>query len=96
MKIPESVKVGGKHYEIVYTNNLDSGIINANAEIDFRKLEIRISNSARSKMESDFIHELLHAVYDHLGYKEHDEKNVDELANALYMVIQDNPKMFQE
>lgn len=45
-------------------------------------------------MEADFWHELVHAILDHLGYRNHNEKKVDEMANALYMVIRDNPKMF--
>ena len=32
--------------------------------------------------------------YANRGYTEHDEKQVDELANALYMVIQDNKSLF--
>ena len=45
-------------------------------------------------MENDFIHEMLHGIYSFLGYCEHDEKKIDELASALYMVIKDNPEMF--
>jgi predicted metal-dependent peptidase len=45
-------------------------------------------------MEADFLHEIVHAVLEFMGYREHDEKKVDELAQALYMVIQDNPEMF--
>lgn len=33
-------------------------------------------------------------MLDHLGYTEHDEKKVDELANVLHMVILDNPAVF--
>lgn len=29
-----------------------------------------------------------------LGYRDHDEKRVDELANALHSVIVDNPDVF--
>lgn len=46
-------------------------------------------------MEADFLHEMLHGIFDHLGYVNHDEKKIDELANALYMVIQDNPEVFE-
>lgn len=35
-----------------------------------------------------------HPMLDHLGYTEHDEKKVDELANVLHMVILDNPAVF--
>ena len=45
-------------------------------------------------MEADFLHEMIHGMLDFLGYKEHDEKRVDELANVLHMVILDNPEIF--
>lgn len=45
-------------------------------------------------MEADFIHEMVHAIYFGLGYRDHDEKRVDELANALHSVIVDNPDVF--
>lgn len=46
-------------------------------------------------MEADFLHELVHGIFDHLGYTDHDEKKIDELANVLHMVIVDNPEIFE-
>lgn len=43
---------------------------------------------------ADFVHEMLHAICNNLGYREHDEKKIDELAQALYAVFVDNPEMF--
>lgn len=57
-------------------------------------LVIRICPNAQAKMEADFLHEMIHGMLDHLGYTEHDEKKVDELANVLHMVIPDNPAVF--
>lgn len=37
---------------------------------------------------------MIHGILNHLGYIDHDEKKVDEFANALHMVILDNPVMF--
>lgn len=95
MKIPDKIKIGGKTYTIEITDKLNMGIDNASAEISYTDLVIRISPQAQQKMESDFMHEIIHAIYDHLGYTNHDEKRVDELAQALYMVIQDNPEIFE-
>jgi len=39
---------------------------------------------------------MFHGIFEHLGYNEHDEKLIDGLANALYMIIEDNPKMFEK
>ncbi len=94
MKIPEKVKIGGKTYTVEITDKMDMGISNVSAEILYNDLIIRISPQAKQKMEADFLHELVHGILDHLGYKNHDEKNVDEIAQSLYMVIQDNPNLF--
>lgn len=96
MTIPKTVKIGGKVYTVEITDKLDLGSVNVSAEILYNDLIIRVSPQARGKMEADFIHELVHGIMDHLGYKEHDEKRVDELAQSLYMVIQDNPDLFDD
>ena len=95
MKIPEKLKVGGKTYTIEITDKMFLGNANVSAEIMYNDLIIRVSPQAQQKMESDFIHEMIHAIHSHLGYTEHDEKKIDELAQALYMVIQDNPEIFE-
>lgn len=94
MNIPQSVKIGGKVYRVEVTDKLTLGKANVSAEIDYMELVIRIHPSARGKMEADFWHEVVHGILDHLGYSRHNEKKVDELANAFYMVIRDNPKIF--
>lgn len=94
MKIPEKIKIGGKVYRVEITNKMDLGISNVSAEILYNDLLIRVSPQAQSKMEADFLHEVVHGILDHQGYKEHDEKRVDEMAQSLYMIIQDNPEMF--
>lgn len=45
---------------------------------------------------NDFVHEMVHGIFSHLGYCEHDEKKIEELAEALYAVFVDNPDMFRE
>lgn len=96
MKIPQIIKIGGKVYRVEVTDNLYLGPANVSAEIVYTDLVIRISPQAKGKMEADFVHELMHGILDHLGYKDHDEQHVDALAQALYMVIQDNPDLFDD
>lgn len=61
-----------------------------------KKAEIEIGvNSGTHRAQRDFLHEVVHGIYDNLGYKEHDEKQVDEMAGALYALITDNPEMFK-
>lgn len=94
MNIPKSIKVGGKIYDVEITSKLDFGNINCSAEVNYSDMIIRICPQAQQKMEGDFLHELVHCIYTHLGYTNHDEKKIEELASALYMVIQDNYDMF--
>lgn len=86
MTIPEKLKIGAKVYGVEITNKLDLGNVNYSGEISYTDLVIRICPNAQAKMEADML--------DHLGYTEHDEKKVDELANVLHMVILDNPAVF--
>lgn len=94
MKIPNKIKIGGKVYGVEITDRLNLGSVNYSGEISYTELAIRICPNAQAKMEADFLHEMFHGIMDFLGYNEHDEKKIDELANALYMVIQDNPEIF--
>lgn len=95
MKIPKKIKIGGKIYKVETTEKLELGC-DYIGECLHNDLIIRVRPTlAKSKMECVFIHEMLHAIYDFLGYIGHDEKKIDELANALHMVIQDNPNIFK-
>lgn len=96
MKIPKQIKVGGKVYKVEQTNKLDMGNWHYSGEVDYVNLIIRICPNAKGKMEADFLHEMLHAIHDFLGYSKQDEKKIDELANALHMIIQDNPEIFEK
>ena len=94
MKITKAIKIGGIIYDVVETDRLHSGN-NYTAEINYRKSVIEISsNLSKQRKHRDFLHEIIHGIYDNLGYTEHDEKVIDELAGALYQVIIDNPEVF--
>lgn len=95
MKIPEKIKIGGKIYAVKETNDLRLGSLNCSAECDYENLEIRlVPTTCENKKQADFIHEMVHAIADNLGYKSQNEQDVEAFAQALYAVIQDNPKMF--
>lgn len=96
MKIPKKLKIGGVTYEVQETKNLTLGNANYSGEIDYTDCVIRICPCNPQKMKADFCHEMVHGILDHLGYTDHDEKKVDELAKALYMVFEDNPEMFEK
>lgn len=94
MIIPEKIKIGGQTYKVDITENLFLGAADYSGEIDYKNLTIKILPLAKEKMEVIFLHEMLHGIFEFLGYIEHDEKKIDELAHALHMVIKDNPEMF--
>lgn len=96
MNIPKKLKVGGLHYDVEITNQMHLGAANVSAEIMYDELKIRVAPNPEGRMQEDFLHEMLHAIFHGLGYRDHDEKKIDELAQALYAVIVDNPKMFAE
>lgn len=96
MRIPDTVKIGGKHYSVIRTENLHLGAAYHSAEVDYFEQEIRLRKRNDEGEKVDFLHEIMHCIMDFLGYAEHDEKQIDEIANALYMMITDNPEMFME
>lgn len=93
MNIPEKLKVGGKTYTVNITPKLTLGCDYA-AEILYTELEINVRPAAQEHMESSFLHEMVHAIFDHLGLKDHDEIQVDSIAQALHMIVKDNPGLF--
>jgi hypothetical protein len=93
MKIPEKVKIGGLTYTVEETQHITFGS-DYNGEVLYRDLKINLRPTARACMERTFLHEIIHAVFRNLGYTEHDEGKVDELAGALYALIVDNPEVF--
>jgi hypothetical protein len=94
MKIPGKIKIGGLTYAVEETEHITLGT-GCCGETLFLDLKINIRPSAREHMERTFWHEVFHAIYDNLGYTQHDEKQIDELAGALYGIIKDNPGIFE-
>jgi len=93
MKMPDKVKIGGLTYAVNLTDVLHNGA-GFDGEIHYDKCEIRIRPQGEARMQLILCHEVLHGVYEHLGYSNHDEKQIDELARALYALVVDNPELF--
>ncbi|MCL1872971.1 MAG: hypothetical protein FWF85_02505 [Clostridiales bacterium] len=93
MQIPDKVKIGGQTYSVKVTENISLGQ-DYLGETNYRQQKIQIRPSAKECQERVFLHELVHAIYFHLGYNDHDEKKTDELAGALHAVLVDNPGIF--
>ena len=94
MNIPKRIKIGSKIFKVKLTDKLVLGE-NYTGECLYQNLKIHVRpHLAKSVREVTFIHEVLHAIYDNLGYSDHDEKKIEELANALHGIIVDNPDLF--
>jgi len=89
MKIPKSIKIGGKTYAVEVTENISMGD-RYSGEIDYQKLIIRIRPTKSDNKEQTFLHEVFHGIFDFCGYKEHDEELIDRLASTLQAILKDN------
>lgn len=97
MKIPETVKVGPFTYKVNLVEIVDRGrpeligwaIHDVNKEIRIQK------NLDQDKLESVFVHELLHCmdVFMRLGLS---EEQVDRLEGAVYMALKENGLLREE
>jgi len=99
MKIPEKIKIGGVGYSVVYEERLNTGSKLAYGHIDYDKAIIQIEPKLQDYqgMCQTLLHEILHGVADdrQIDFKNADEERiVNQFANGLYQVIQDNPDLF--
>lgn len=98
MKIPESVRIGGVEYEIVYTENLNDGVCVAYGHIDFDNCAIELSDThgtAHEKRCMTLWHEILHGIREHNGMLiDNEEAIVEMFARGIYQVLQDNGGRF--
>lgn len=94
MKIPNSVRIGGVEYAVVYTPHLNDGVNMAYGHIDFENCLIELSETwgtAHEKRCMILWHEILHGIREHNGMEiENEEAVVDMFAKGIYQVLQDN------
>lgn len=94
MNIPEKVKILYKEYSVRQVENLHDGQDDLYGQIQYlpEQILLNVDSSERQK-EATLIHEIIHGL-DEMYRIGLDEKQVEILGNALYMLIQDNPNMF--
>lgn len=96
MKLPESVRIGGVEYPVVYVDNLNNGTNLAYGHIDYDNCRIELSNTDGTAHEKRCIvlwHEILHGIRNHAGLEiKNEEDVVDMFAKGIYQVLQDNGK----
>lgn len=97
MKIPKSVKIGGKRYEVGRVKGLNNGVRLMYGDIDYNAAHIHIAAEYEDQTQQiSLLHEIAHGIANHFDSDwGEDEKIVDEIARGMYMVIADNPEMFK-
>lgn len=94
MKIPNSIRIGGVEYPVVYVEHLNDGVNLAYGHIDFDNCQIELSDTigtAHEKRCKILWHEILHGIREHAGLEiENEEEVVDMFAKGIYQVLQDN------
>lgn len=96
-KLPKSVKINYRNYEIHKSTNIDQ--INHGSYYGMLKNAegiILISEVHPHEDANTLLHEMLHVVWRHYDLdKDIEEHYVTVLANGLSTVIRDNPKVFE-
>ena len=94
MKIPESIRIQGVEYKIVYTPNLMNGPTAAYGHIDYENSIIELSDTFVTEHQKRCLilwHEILHGICEANGLKiENEEEVVEMFARGIYQVLQDN------
>ena len=98
MKIPDKVKVGGHYYKVIWDDKRlsDEGFIGLachNALIIYLCKIYRGEKLAKSIIEENLIHEIIHTV--DVNYNNHslDEDTINRLSEGIYQVLKDNFKL---
>lgn len=97
MTIPKKIRIAGVDYDIKFEERLNNGVRLAYGHIDYDKATIRIDTDLSEQQGKcqTLLHEILHGIAKHFELEvEGDEDTIDKLAKGLYMVIADNPDMF--
>lgn len=94
MKIPDSIRIGGVEYKVIWSTCILSQNRLCYGEIDYDKSEITLLERDDVRYQHQCItlwHEILHGIREHAGLEIQDEENVvDMFAKGIYQVLQDN------
>ena len=94
MKIPDSVRISGVEYKVVYTRYLNNGVQFAYGHIDYENCLIELSETCGTAHEKRCLtlwHEILHGIRESNGMEiEKEEEIVEMFARGIYQVLQDN------
>lgn len=92
----DSINILGITYRVKYFSDLIKRE-NLYGEIDYVKQIIRIDETMKDDRKvRTLMHEILHGIMESLGYIDinSDEEKIQNISNALYLVLENNPKLF--
>lgn len=94
MKIPESIRIGGIEYKVLYEPNLrlNNNLCYGAISYDDSTITLSTTDGTGHQMRCvTLLHEILHGIRNHAGIEiENEEEVVDMLAKGIYQVLQDN------
>lgn len=98
MKIPDSVRIAGVEYKVLYVAELNNGINLAYGHIDYENSVIRLSSTIGTEHQKrckTLWHEILHGIVENSGMEiKNEEDVVDMFSKGIYQVLQDNGARF--
>ncbi|WP_270396283.1 hypothetical protein [Mediterraneibacter massiliensis] len=95
MRIPEKVKILYKEYDVEEQGNLHNSGGDLYGQIHYLPEKIFLNaDSSNEQKKATLVHEIVHGLDEMymIGLK---EKQVEKLGNAIYMLIRDNPQVFE-
>lgn len=96
MKIPKSIKVGGMTYQVkqnhkfLENSDLMGQAVHCENIIRLSGKTQSNTNYAKDKMDSCFIHEVLHAIDNVYNNSNLDEPTIERFSQGIYQVFTDN------
>ena len=83
MRVPRSFQLAGTTWRV-----LDAALIGEYGHCDTSEAVIRLNKGMSPQIrESTFCHELVHAIQDTMGLRDHDEKEVDAFGPLLHQFL---------
>ena len=93
MKIPQSIRIGGREYDICNKSVVTVDYHECSGTILYGDGVIELSDIQRGHDSRciTLLHEVFHGIAHHMGLEmEDEEKIVDAFARGMYMVLEDN------
>lgn len=88
-KIPKSFSLFGEEHKVKLVKLIDRGKSLGEWNPDNNTIKISTTGRSDDSMEQTYLHELIHAILDHLSYEHlsNDEKFVDTFSKALHQTL---------